>query len=826
MADEPKRHPLVNLSPSEESRRLAALKALEILDTDFEPEYDGIVKIAAQIAKCPIALISLVDADRQWFKASLGIDIRQTSRETSFCSHALGSDDPLTVPDARVDQRFRNNELVLGAPNIRFYMGFPIRFTGERLGTLCLIDKVPRVLDDDQVLALSELARTVSALFQSHQRLVVLGARDRLLEELSNEVPGAIFRFQLNPDGSTCFPFATRGLREIYGLEPEEVRESAQKVFDVIHPDDVAILSAAFARSAETLEGWRAEYRVRIPGMGVGWREGQATPERRPDGSIVWHGYVSDITDRKIAEAQLQRSQEQAAMVIEAAGLGTAVWDSAGREVSFDAITAKHYGRPELAGTMSVESWLGAIVESDRERVRQSVAEVVKLAEPREANFRVMRADGVIRYLEGHARPIRDSFSDVVQIVGVTRDVTERHEAERAQRQADAAAQANLAKTQLLGRVSHELRTPLNAILGFAQILAQSSAVQGDSTAREQVSRVSMAGWQLLELINGLLELTQAETGRDRMQLDSVNVESATAQVVDLLGGLANSRDVRITVGNKIKDLCAIADKQRLLQSLINLVSNAIKYNRTGGSVALDAESIGGNVIVRVRDTGPGLSPEQLALLGQPFSRLGAEFSDIEGSGLGLAITRSLVERMGGDLLIKSEVGVGSEFSIVLLSAGARPADIAASLEPVAAQVGIANPPFAPRALGLEPRVVLYVEDNALNRMVMHGLFEQRPDWKLLLAGNGRECMEILADATPDLILLDMRLPDCTGLELFGRILQDKRLAGLPVVAISADALPEKVSAAKSAGILDYWVKPVDLAKVHQFLTQLAERKG
>ncbi len=626
----------MNLSPSEESRRLAALKALEILDTDFEPEYDGIVKIAAQIAKCPIALISLVDADRQWFKASLGIDIRQTSRETSFCSHALGSDDPLTVPDARVDQRFRNNELVLGAPNIRFYMGFPIRFTGERLGTLCLIDKVPRVLDDDQVLALSELARTVSALFQSHQRLVVLGARDRLLEELSNEVPGAIFRFQLNPDGSTCFPFATRGLREIYGLEPEEVRESAQKVFDVIHPDDVAILSAAFARSAETLEGWRAEYRVRIPGMGVGWREGQATPERRPDGSIVWHGYVSDITDRKIAEAQLQRSQEQAAMVIEAAGLGTAVWDSAGREVSFDAITAKHYGRPELAGTMSVESWLGAIVESDRERVRQSVAEAVKLAEPREVNFRVMRADGVIRYLEGHARPIRDSFSDVVQIVGVTRDVTERHEAERAQRQADAAAQANLAKTQLLGRVSHELRTPLNAILGFAQILAQSSAVQGDSTAREQVSRVSMAGWQLLELINGLLELTQAETGRDRMQLDSVNVESATAQVVDLLGGLANSRDVRITVGNKIKDLCAIADKQRLLQSLINLVSNAIKYNRIGGSVALDAESIGGNVIVRVRDTGPGLSPEQLALLGQPFSRLGAEFSELRDPVWGL----------------------------------------------------------------------------------------------------------------------------------------------------------------------------------------------
>ena len=283
--------------------------------------------------------------------------------------------------------------------------------------------------------------------------------------------------------------------------------------------------------------------------------------------------------------------------------------------------------------------------------------------------------------------------------------------------------------------------------------------------------------------------------------LEPVKVEPVIDKVIALLDGLASSREVKVVkVGEDWQDLYVAADKRRLEQCLINLLSNAIKYNRERGSVMLEVRQLAGQVALRVSDTGVGLTSEQLAELGQPFSRLGAEFSGIEGSGLGLAITRNLAERMGGSLRMHSEIGVGSSFSILLNSAQSIPDVDGGQAEVVGRSEDPLDPQFEIQSETGDPRVVLYVEDNALNRMVMHGLFEQRPGWQLLLAANGRECMEILASAKPDLILLDMHLPDCTGLELFARMMQHDHLPQLPVVAISADALPEKVSAARAAG--------------------------
>jgi CheY-like chemotaxis protein len=259
---------------------------------------------------------------------------------------------------------------------------------------------------------------------------------------------------------------------------------------------------------------------------------------------------------------------------------------------------------------------------------------------------------------------------------------------------------------------------------------------------------------------------------------------------------------------------------------LINLVSNAIKYNRQGGSVIISACESDGNVALRVSDTGAGLTESQINELGQPFSRLGAEHSTVQGSGLGLAITKSLVERMGGALEVSSTLGQGSDFSIGLLAGESVNSTFDPALDEEIRLSAFEMLPTAGLSNAAAGKVVMYVEDNALNRMVMCGLFEQRPDWRLLLASNGRECMNLLADTRPDLIMLDMRLPDCTGLELHARILNIEALAQIPVVAISADALPEKIKAAKAAGMLDYWVKPVDLVKVHQFLTQLSDHKN
>ncbi len=814
----------MNRSASEESKRIAALRTLQVLDSDFEAEFDGIVRIAAHIARCPIAIISLVDTDRQWFKAVQGLDIRQTSREDSFCDVAIKSNLPLLVADTQLDPRFKDNRLVTGAPHMRFYLGHPIEFMGQPLGTLCVIDKTPRTLDDDQVASLAELARTVSALFQSRQRLLVLGARDRLLEKLSQEVPGVIYQFQMNPDGTSFFPFATMAMRKIYGFDPHEVRTSAEKVFAVLHPDDLAAASEKFQHSAQTLQSWRNEYRVCLPGQAIGWREGQATPELQADGSILWHGYISDITERKLAESALLRSQQHAALAISAAGLGISVWDSSSDSISFDALTARHYGLAETVSSLTFEQWLSKIDPADRAMVEREMLDAVNALAPRELRFGAVRPDGQLRHLVCHVRPMRDEFSGTIQMVGATLDVTERFEAGRARQAAEAAQQASLAKTAFLGRVSHELRTPLNAILGFAQILAQAPAIRGELSIRKNVGRITAAGWQLLELINGLLELTEADTALHRMHLESVNVAEVIGNVTNLLEVLASKQGVGVGVAAGLEGRWVIADKRRLQQALINLVSNAIKYNRPGGSVTINARESDGNVALRVADTGHGLSELQINELGQPFSRLGAEHSAVEGSGLGLAITKSLVERMGGTLEISSTLGQGSEFSIVLLAAESVNPKSDPTLEEEIRFSATELLPASGHAQAAEGKLVLYVEDNALNRMVMYGLFEQRTDWRLLLAANGSECMRILADHRPDLIMLDMRLPDCTGLDLYARIMQIEALARVPVVAISADALPETITAAKAAGMLDYWVKPVDLAKVHQFLTRFADK--
>ncbi len=809
-----------------ESVRLAALHALQILDSDFEPEFDGIVKVAAQITKCPIALISLVDADRLWFKASSGLNIRETGKALSMCAAVVESGQPLLVTNALLDPRFKDSPSVTGAPHIRFYLGHPIELMGERLGTLCVIDQTPRALDDEQIASLAALAQTVSALFRSHQRLLVLGARDRLLKKLSQEVPGVIYQFQMNADGTSFFPFASTSMRRIYGFEPHEVRDSAERVFALIHPDDLATVTEKIQHSARTLESWRNEYRVCLPGQSVGWREGQATPELQPDGSVLWHGYISDITERKIAESALYRSQQQAALAISAAGLGIAAWDSATNTISIDELTARHYGLAKSTRSLTVEHWISLIDPADRVAVQRELREAFKCMTAREVRYCMVRSDGQIRYLVCHFRPIRDEFNGVMQMIGATHDVTERHEAERANQAAEAAQQAILAKTAFLGRVSHELRTPLNAILGFAQILAQAPAIRGDASGREHVARITTAGWQLLELINGLLELTEAETARHRMHLEAVKVLEVLERALPLMDVLASKQRVRVNVAAGLEDIWVIADKRRLQQSLINLISNAIKYNHSGGTVTVAACRAAGNVVLRVVDTGCGLSAAQIVELAQPFSRVGAENSLVEGSGLGLAITKSLVERMGGTLDIKSTVGQGSEFSIVLLAAESMPTETVPVPGEEIHLPAFEVPPKPDLGDSADGKVVLYVEDNALNRMVMYGLFEQRPGWRLLLAGDGRECMAILAETRPDLILLDMRLPDCTGLELFAHIGRNPSLASIPVVAISADALPEKITAAKAAGILDYWIKPVDLAKVHQFLTRLSETKS
>ena len=298
-----------------ESQRLQALRSYAVLDTDVEQAYDDLTALAAQVLNVPISLVSLIDSDRQWFKSHHGLSERETPRSMAFCDHAIRHGEVMVVPDASLDPRFADNPLVTGAPHIRFYAGAPlVNPDGLALGTLCVIDPEPRVFNEHQRAVLSTLSRQVMAQLELRKRNAALALaldnvqrHTHLLDNLSCHVPGVIYQYRLYPDGRSCFPYASQGLWDIYEFTPEQVSDDATAVFARLHPADVDGVTASIQASAVTLAPWRHEYRVVLPEQGTRWRQGDAQPELLADGSVLWHGFITDITARKQAEEVTHR---------------------------------------------------------------------------------------------------------------------------------------------------------------------------------------------------------------------------------------------------------------------------------------------------------------------------------------------------------------------------------------------------------------------------------------------------------------------------------------------------------------------------------------
>lgn len=299
----------------DEERRLASLARHGVLDTPPEQAFDDLTQLAAQVLGMPIALVSLIDRDRQWFKSRVGIDVCSTPRDFAFCDHAIRQPDVMVVEDASADPRFASNPLVTGDPFIRFYAGAPlVADDGLALGTLCVIDRQPRRLLPDQRETLALLARQVMAQLNLRRQatrletlLHELQDRTQLLSQLSHRVPGVIYQFRLYPDGRSCFPYASERMWDMYEVHPEEALHDASSVIARIHPQDVQAVLDSIETSATNMLPWRHEYRVVLPQQGTRWRFGDAVPERLPDGSVLWHGFITDITERRLHQERTHR---------------------------------------------------------------------------------------------------------------------------------------------------------------------------------------------------------------------------------------------------------------------------------------------------------------------------------------------------------------------------------------------------------------------------------------------------------------------------------------------------------------------------------------
>ncbi|MYN00780.1 response regulator [Pseudoduganella sp. DS3] len=364
------------------------------------------------------------------------------------------------------------------------------------------------------------------------------------------------------------------------------------------------------------------------------------------------------------------------------------------------------------------------------------------------------------------------------------------------------AKSANQAKSAFLSSMSHELRTPLNAILGFAQILTSEKLPSTLAQKREFASHILKSGRHLLTLINEILDLAKIESGAVALSLEPVALQEILQECEGMVAPLADQRGIRLL----FPDACTAnvtADRTRLKQILLNLLSNAIKYNREAGSVVVDCSPGGpGLMRVSVQDTGMGLRPEQVKQLFQPFNRLGQESGTEEGTGIGLVVTKRLVELMGGTIGVTSSQGAGSMFWIELASTEPTPSRIDPDAESV--------PPLPRHAQG-EPATILYVEDNPANLKLVEEIISFRPDLKLLSAPDGHLGIELARAHQPDMILMDINLPGLSGLDAVKLLHTDPRTAHIPVIALTANAMPRDVEKGLAAGFFRYLIKPINI---------------
>jgi signal transduction histidine kinase/ActR/RegA family two-component response regulator len=356
--------------------------------------------------------------------------------------------------------------------------------------------------------------------------------------------------------------------------------------------------------------------------------------------------------------------------------------------------------------------------------------------------------------------------------------------------------EADTAKSEFLSRMSHELRTPLNSVLGFGQLLEMDVLTDEQ---RDGVGQILKGGRHLLELINEILDLASIESGRLPLSIEPTELREVLDDAVALIRQLAETADVEVNID--AQDAVVLADRQRLKQIVLNLLSNAVKYNHAGGSVRVSTDPASGDRVgFTVVDTGQGIPAEGLARLFEPFERLGAQETAVEGSGLGLSITKRLVEAMGGTISVRTAAGHGSAFRVELPRAETQ-------LEQYELDLVSSGGEVDESARG----TILYVEDNTSNLRLIEHVLQRRPGVSLLSAMQGRQGLELAQGFGPDLILLDLDLPDIDGEEVLGKLRSDPRTRNIPVVIVTADATPRRKTRLLASGARDFLTKPLDV---------------
>ncbi len=554
------------------------------------------------------------------------------------------------------------------------------------------------------------------------------------------------------------------------------------------------------------------------------------------EGRDLLTAVIRDVTEKKAAEERLMESERSLAEAQRIAHLGHWDWNIITGALIWSDEVHRIFGYSPEQFKATYERFMEAVHEDDRERVGTQLHAALTGERPYDLTHRIVRPDGAVRVVHQQGEVTHDPHSHKpIRMVGIIHDISARVRAEdalastleemesRVQHRTTAlvhakeeAEKANQAKNEFLSRMSHELRTPMNAILGFSQLLETDPKIQAEPDLRENLTEILKAGYHLLDLINEVLDLSRIESGTMLLSIEPVAAAHVIDNTLSLIAPMARKRGV--TVRSDLPDDNRVqvrADATRFKQILLNLLSNALKYNHEGGEVHLKCEANrAGFLRVDIIDTGPGISKAKQRHLFEPFNRLGADAQAVEGTGIGLTITRRLVELMHGRIGFSSIPGKGSRFFFELPLADA----------PVQIPDPVRSPQKKKPARQKASRFkVLYIEDNPQNLELVDRILSTRKDIQMLSATHAAPGIRLARTSLPDLILLDINLPDMDGFEVFNTLRASANTRHIPVIAVSANSLAKTVQRSRNAGFLGYITKPI---QVPDFLVAVEEALG
>jgi PAS domain S-box-containing protein len=800
-----------------EAERLAVLHGLEILDTPSDPALDALVNLAAQTFGTSSAAITLVDQDRQWFKERVGLSATETSRDVAFCDHTIRRDSVTVVADAASDPRFVGNDLVTGAPHIRFYAGAPLTVAGARIGALCVIDTAPRAAFDDAAQAtLAAMATAVNASLELRREVQLRRAMSRDLQEQRRKLALAESMAGVghwSVDLKTETIFWSDEVYRIHGVSRETYQPTLNSAIAFYVPEDRAKVTEVVIKAAAHggTYGFRLRL-VRVSDQAVRVVSCTAEAALGPDDTAEQiFGVFQDVTEQEGMMAALRAGEARYRLLAENANdmVATMAPDSTVTFITPAVGQVLGYTPEEIVGKRTLD-----LTHEDDIGLARSVFKNLIAAGPGAApptyQFRARHKNGGFVWLEGQPRVEFDADGKPTCFQDVVRDITGRKHLEDELRAAMLAAEAAAqAKSDFIANVTHELRTPLNSIIGFSGLLARDNTLGAPQARFARL--IDGASRRLLGIVNDVLDLSKIEAGGLSLETAPVDLVPLATETLDMLRPQADAKHLKLQIALPDAPVIVLADAGRVRQILLNLLGNAIKFTESGAvrlALRATASPTGLAVQMAISDTGIGIPADRIVAMFQRFEQAdGSIARRFGGTGLGLSICQALTAQMGGSIDVASEEDSGSCFTVKL--------DLpAATLVPHQAA---ASPGVGGTLAGLR---LLVAEDMVLNQELI-GLFLNPCGISIDFVDNGVQAVAAAEAMRYDVILMDMRMPVMDGLEAARRIRAgDGACAGVPIIALSANVLAPEIEQALQAGMDDHIGKPFDAAGLIQTLAR------